>query len=968
MSKPGDLHPAEPTLRAQWSGDTTWFVRLLGGFVLDDGHLPITRLPSRAATVLLARLALWPQRFHPREELVDLLWPGAPADVGRNRLRQTLSTLRSLIEPAGGPAVLHADRLGLRVLPGSLGCDVAVFEQFVREGQFALAAQVYRGELLPGFYDEWVHEERLRLQALALQMQTVPVGMAPSLSPAPAPASIFSPALDAPVSHASVPTYITRAFGVEVQLAPLHAQVQAHRLVTLLGPGGSGKTRLAAALAAEQNSLSANSALAPQSDRVMFARVTFDRVIFVALAHCATAAALLDSLHSALQLRPGTGDLAVRVAQQWAGQRVLLVLDNLEHLLPDAARVVSQLLAGSALMHLLVTSRRLLDVAGEREWRVAPLPMPARGEGLQVAAASPALALLVDRASAVRADFQLSARNLETLIELVHALQGSPLAIELAAKRLRTFAPIDMLAHLTQDMRGATPALALLKRRESAVVPNGSETRHASMERVVRWSWQQLSPACAQLLAAMTVFKAPCTAAAVQAVCLPGPGASASPLQGSDAHALLDELLSHSMLMAHGGNENDDDGSLRFLHYEPVREFARTQLAAFEEPALRQRHRHWWLRWAEGLGATPPLAQVRESLPDITAAMASALADDVADEALHLAVALRRAFKDVSPPMQALASLDIALQRSLDPELASRVHSLLGMLHFDLGQRDRALAHAEMGVVMAPLLDAQHATNATHATRASALHALASLRWRTRSELHSVSALLEEAMRLALASNGIETQASIFALRAFMTNVHERDFAKGEDLHRRALVLWEQAGNAASINGGMYNLAVCAQHQRRWGEAFMRLESVLAAAREQHDWLQVSSALNVQGNCLAGLREWPAAVASYREAADVAWRINEPRALLYALWNVPRALAHMGHAKLAAQLMAFAVKHWTAHFGQLGASDRHELRLLQRLVGRQLSPVQVQTAWRDGSELTLVAARLLLRNGTPDKP
>ena len=142
----------------------------------------------------------------------------------------------------------------------------------------------------------------------------------------------------------------------------------------------------------------------------------FDRVIFVALAHCATVAALLDSLHSALQLRPGAGDLAARVAQQWAGQRVLLVLDNLEHLLPDAARVVSQLLAGSALMHLLVTSRRLLDVAGEREWRVAPLPMPARGEGLQVAAASPALALLVDRASAVRADFQLSARNLETLI------------------------------------------------------------------------------------------------------------------------------------------------------------------------------------------------------------------------------------------------------------------------------------------------------------------------------------------------------------------------------------------------------------------------------------------------------------------------------------------------------------------------------------------------------------------------
>ena len=249
MSKLGDLRAAASPLRESWAGATTWFVRLLGGFVLDDGHLPITRLPSRAATVLLARLALWSQRFHPREELVDWLWPGAPADVGRNRLRQTLSTLRSMIEPAGGPAVLQADRLGLRVLPGNLGCDVAVFEQLMRTGQFELAAQVYRGDLLPGFYDEWVHEERLRLQALALQMQLAPVDTASSLSPAPTPAptpapassTAPAPALVASVSHASVPTYITRAFGVDVQLAPLHAQVQANRLVTLLGPGAAAK-------------------------------------------------------------------------------------------------------------------------------------------------------------------------------------------------------------------------------------------------------------------------------------------------------------------------------------------------------------------------------------------------------------------------------------------------------------------------------------------------------------------------------------------------------------------------------------------------------------------------------------------------------------------------------------------------------------------------------------------------------
>ncbi len=952
-----------PPLRAAWAPATRWHLRLLGGFVLDDGQLLITRLPSRAATLLLARLALWPQRLHPREELADLLWPGAEAAVGRNRLRQTLSTLRSLIEPPGSLPVLQADRVGLRVLPGGLGCDVAVFERFVRGGQLELAAQVYRGELLPGFYDEWVNDERLRLRSLADRFDAPSAGtIAPALLPkglqdTPAPAW---PVVAPPNPHVLVPTYLTRAFGVDEQLALLRAQVQTQRLVTVLGPGGSGKTRLAAALATEQSAATAQP-------------TAFDRVVFVALASCSNNEALLDSLDSALHLRPGPGELAARVAQQWAGQRVLLVLDNLEHLLPGAAEPVLQLLASSASMHLLVTSRRLLDIDGEREWHMALLPLPTHGCNLPLAAANPALALFVDRARAARADFHLSARNLETLIDLVHALQGLPLAIELAASRVRTVSPKDMLVHLTQDEVAAspTPGLELLQRRGFGGARTGPEARHASMERVVRWSWQQLSPAAARLLATITVFKAPCTAAAVVAVCKSG----REPGPHHDTHALLDELLSHSMLMGH----TVDDGSLRFSHYEPVREFATTQLDASEAPALRERHRHWWQHWAQRLGATPPLAEVRASLPDITSAMAGAVLDDVADQALHLAVALRKAFKDVSPPTQALASLEIALHRSQDPALASQVHSLLGMLYFDLGQRDRALVHAEQGVVLAPRPDVAQGTPCTPCTpcapdafntRASALHALASVRWRTRHLLPSLPALLDEALALAQACNGIETQASIWALRAFMANVHERDFAKGEVLHHRALALWQQAGNAASINGGLYNLAVCAQHQRRWGEALMRLESVLATARAQHDWLQVSSGLNVQGNCMAGLREWPAAVASYCGAADVAWRINEPQALLYALWNAPRALAHAGQARLAAQLMAFAVTHWTQHFGQLGASDCHELRLLQRLVGAQLCPAQVQGAWRDGSALTLSSARALLRDtvADPDKP
>ena len=139
--------PPDNTVRA-----AHWHLRLLGGLVLDDGRQALTRLPGRAVTALLARLAMAPQRDHPREELIELLWPGVALDIGRNRLRQTLSTLRRLLEPPGrglSAPVLAADRLVLRLLPGGLHCDVVAFEQAMARRSDAEALAWYRGELLP---------------------------------------------------------------------------------------------------------------------------------------------------------------------------------------------------------------------------------------------------------------------------------------------------------------------------------------------------------------------------------------------------------------------------------------------------------------------------------------------------------------------------------------------------------------------------------------------------------------------------------------------------------------------------------------------------------------------------------------------------------------------------------------------------------------------------------------------------
>ena len=133
-----------PALHATPSNPAArWQVRLLGAVVASDGLQRIERWPSRPIAALLARLALWPERAHSREELVECLWPGVALPVGRNRLRQALSTLKSLLEPAGAlhSPVIDADRHSVRVVPGALRCDAHGFERLARAGHHAAACE-----------------------------------------------------------------------------------------------------------------------------------------------------------------------------------------------------------------------------------------------------------------------------------------------------------------------------------------------------------------------------------------------------------------------------------------------------------------------------------------------------------------------------------------------------------------------------------------------------------------------------------------------------------------------------------------------------------------------------------------------------------------------------------------------------------------------------------------------------------
>ena len=945
---PPALPPGEPSTAAAATG---WDVSLLGGLRATRGTLTLTQFGSRAVAALLARLALYPQREHPREELIELLWPGVAIEVGRNRLRQTLFALRQLLETPeaanGGSALLLADRHGVRVAAGTLGCDALRFEAAARAGRHAEARALYGGELLPGYYDDWVEDERLRLAALFDHVDAAPL-----------PAAQAEPAALTPPS---LPTYLTRFFGRDAEGARLRAEVMAHRLVTLLGPGGSGKTRLAVELAV---SLAPAAAQGGSSNHPS----CFDQLIFAPLVSCASEVQMQDALLAAARLTAPGGDALGALCAGLAGRRVLLVLDNVEQLGTHAQQVALQLLAGLPALHLLVTSRHVLGLDGEREFAVAPLLLPHAGMPLDRLAINPAVALFSDRARAARADFHLSDANRDCVVALVRELEGMPLALELAASRLRSLSCADMLALLRPEGGAAAVAQPRLELLSRAGPRAGGDPRHASMLRVVEWSWQQLAAAPARLLSALTVFEGGFTAAAVQAVCgaaLPTP------------QPLLDELVAQSLVhVSDGGGGSgsgrgmagDADaigaeaapalgGAARFGIYEPIREFAAAQLAPQAAREGRARHRAWLAAWMATLGHRVPLAALRDEMRNLLAALLSAQADGAPADALRLLLALRAGADELALPAQAIDLLEAALADTTDPVLASRAHTLLGRLCLVAGRGEAARRHVDIGLASVP---------GEPALRARALLAQASVRWRSSRDAAGLEAQLDEALALALHCGDSETEAGVHSLRAYVRHLLHRDTAGGQALNERALALWERAGNAHAVNRIRYNLAVNASHAGRHAEALDRLQQVAQQALRERDWQQLSKALNMQGEALGALRRWPEALAAYRECVRVAWGAGELHALAYGLWNLPRALARARRPEPAARLVGFAGHYWRTHVGQLNADDELDLRHQHRLAAAQIGRAAARLQAQRGQRMSLAdAVALALDAGAP---
>lgn len=361
---------------------------------------------------------------------------------------------------------------------------------------------------------------------------------------------LFPPLRSASPRVANAPPDLTSFVGRESELEDLSRLLVSARLVTLTGAGGTGKTRLALA-AAER------------------AAAGFDNVVFVPLASIVEPELLIAAITAAIGLH-SLEEHYTRLLDYLRGGRTLLVLDNFEQIL-DAADQVGGLITESGRLTMLVTSRAPLRLSGEQEFAVSPLPVPDADGRLETLAGEAGVRLFVDRATAVRNDFALDSTNAGAVVELIRRLDGLPLAIELAAARVKVLSPQAIVERLTKGLDLLTSG-----RRD---VPERQRTIRAT----IAWSHDLLDEDGKRLLRRLSVFSHGADLTSVEQVD-----------GGSAVLDSLDQLVEHSLIRQEAGSAEPRYGML-----ETIREFAMEQLtASSEEREIRDRHLGEMLRVA----------------------------------------------------------------------------------------------------------------------------------------------------------------------------------------------------------------------------------------------------------------------------------------------------------------------------------------------------------------------------------
>jgi predicted ATPase/DNA-binding SARP family transcriptional activator len=543
-------------------------------------------------------------------------------------LREALALWRgAAMQDAGLPdsgafnaAVTRLDALRLRAMEDRFDAEVALGRgaELVTELTDLVAAHPVRERLTAALMRALAAAGRDTEALLAYERTREALADALGVDPSPELSAVHVALLRGELSRreehrrTNLRAELTSYVGKDADLAVVRELVAGHRLTTLIGPGGSGKTRLATE--------TARTLLDDLPDGVWLVELAAigagGDVAQATLAGLGLRDALLGGGGGAPNAEP-----ADRLVAAVRDREALLILDNCEHVIESAAALAHRLLGECRRLRILATSREPLGITGEAMWLVEPLALPDGDAGAGEIEASPAVRLLRDRAGAVRKDLATDAATSATMLRVCRALDGMPLAIELAAARLRTMS-LDQLAHRLDDR------FRLLTGGSRTALP-----RHKTLRAVVDWSWELLADAERVVLRRLSVFAGGASLEAAERVC------SGAGVEQDDVLELLTSLAEKSLLVTAG------DSAPRYRMLGTIKEYAALRLAEAGEPDLARRaHLAYftdltetaepYLRRAEQLEWLATLGLEHDNLG---AAMRGALAAGEAAPAMRLA-------------------------------------------------------------------------------------------------------------------------------------------------------------------------------------------------------------------------------------------------------------------------------------------------------------------------------------------
>ncbi len=651
------------------------------------------------------------------------------------------------------------------------------------------------------------------------------------------------------------------------------------RLVTVLGPGGIGKTRLVGRYA--------------DLHLYDYSREGRGGVWFCDLTEARTAQDIAGAVAHVLGVPlTASGSSSVEAVEQLGHSLAsrglsLFILDNFEQAIEDALATVGRWLTLAPRAHFLVTSRVALALPGEVCWHVESLALPAPEDDAKTIAASEAVELFVDRARLVRPDYNVTDSDAHVVGELVRQLDGIPLAIELAAARMAVLPPAQLLTRLRSRfdlLAGGAPGVA---------------RRQASMRAAIDWSWQLLSQVEQSALAQCSVFHGGFTLeAAEKVVHLPASGGTTLVLD------VIHALRQRSLLRVHG--RMDPGESLRLGMYESIREYAGERLRESGlEDEVAGRHARFYVDLGSSLVSTIELVgrsgerrRLTAELDNLTAAWSWALERrPVSVERTELAIRASLAMIPIlsarGPRGADFVPIDAALQAApegIDPKLRVRGHIARGDALRSMGRLPDALRDLERAASLAASLGDDRLEGLTLAARGRLLH----FGGRLDEALDMHQRALDVARKIgdrALEARALGNIAYIYRFRARLS--------EGLPFAEKALAIARDLGQGR-LQGDMLSvIATMYQGEQRIDDARACYEESLALTREIGDRGLEASVVGNLGTLYQELGEFEKALAHTERALQIFRELGMQRLVGSALGNIATLLAESGRLEEA---------------------------------------------------------------------